>query len=517
MWLYSEIRTLGDIPRHFARTAPLSTALRNSAGSMTFAELDARSNRVANGLRALGIGSGDRVAFLSKNCLQYFELLFGCCKIGAVLLPLNWRLARPEMAAIIEDASPSLFIADREYEAVAQALPMPTERNGTVVVFDCTQPGIPALDAAGAIEGERDPGGTVDPWQTAILMYTSGTTGKAKGVQLSHQGYLYLRLCEHLEPSFSYTSSDSMITVMPLFHAMGIGLSLQALYNGAAVSVYPMPDPGELIRLIERDRPTLLPLIPTVIQMMLDHPSAATADFSSVRVVVYAGSPIGLHLLTRALAALKCDFIQFYGATETGAGVTFLRPDQHRLGDEAVLKSCGSPLPLIEIKIADPLGNEVADGEVGELLIRSPSLTTGYFNQPELTAAAFRDGWYRSGDGGYKDASGLLYLVDRIKDMIISGGENVYSTEVEQAVQSLSGVRMCAVVGLPDDKWGERIVVAIVRDPALPLTTEQVTAHCRERIAGYKVPKQVVFLPSLPMTASGKVMKQVLREQLREA
>jgi acyl-CoA synthetase (AMP-forming)/AMP-acid ligase II len=304
-----------------------------------------------------------------------------------------------------------------------------------------------------------------------------------------------------------------MLTVMPLFHAMGTGLSLQALYNGAAVAVYSMPDPGSLLKLIARDRPTILPLVPTVIQMLLDHPDAASADYSSVRIVVYAGSPIGSHTLERAIRAMKCDFMQFYGATETGAGVTFLRPQQHRLDDQSKLKSCGSVLPLIDIKVADSKGNEVPVGQVGEFLIRSPSITTGYFNQPETTAAAFRDGWYRSGDAGYQDAEGFLYIVDRVKDMIISGGENVYSTEVEQALQQLSGVQMCAVVGLPDDRWGERVVAAIVADPSAGLSSDAVIAHCRRLIAGYKVPKQIEFVQALPMTPTGKVKKRELRDQ----
>jgi acyl-CoA synthetase (AMP-forming)/AMP-acid ligase II len=514
MWLYSEIKSLGDIPRHYARTLSDKPALIDAAGPVSFAQLDARSNRIANAMLELGIGPGARVAFLGKNSIRYFDVLFGVNKVGAALAPLNWRLAVPEMAAIMEDASPAAIIVDREYEPVAEVVRQSSRRDCRKIVFDSLRPGTSELDELMNACEPIDPAIQVDPWQTAVLMYTSGTTGKPKGVQLSHQGYLYLRLCEHLDPSFKYAASDVMLTVMPLFHAMGTGLSLQALYNGAAVAVYSMPDPGELMKLIARDRPTILPLVPTVIQMLLDHPQAATADYSSVRIVVYAGSPIGSHLLGRAIRTMKCDFMQFYGATETGAGVTFLRPQQHRLDDEAKLKSCGSPLPLIEIRVADADGNELPDGQVGEFLIRSPSLTTGYFKQPEATAAAFRNGWYRSGDAGYRDAEGLLYIVDRVKDMIISGGENIYSTEVEQALQQLRGVQNCAVVGLPDEKWGERVVAAIVTDPSVGLSSEAVVAHCRSLIAGYKVPKQVEFVQSLPMTSTGKVKKRALRDQL---
>jgi acyl-CoA synthetase (AMP-forming)/AMP-acid ligase II len=280
--------------------------------------------------------------------------------------------------------------------------------------------------------------------------------------------------------------------------------------------VFPMPDPGQLLQLIASVRPTVVPMVPTVAQMLLDHPRAQDADFSSVRAIIYAGSGIGRHLLERALGKFSCDFIQFYGATETACGVTFLRPAEHQLDDPAALASCGSPLPLVEIRVVDAQGQDVPDGSVGEFWIRSPSLATGYYGQPELSAAAFKDGWYRSGDAGVRDARGLLTIVDRVKDMIISGGENVYSTEVEQALQKLPGVRQCAAVGLPDPKWGERVTAAIVADPAAGLSAEKVIAHCRELIAGYKVPKQVVFLDALPMTGSGKVQKAELRKLLAD-
>lgn len=514
MWLYSEIRSLGDIPRHHARRTPDRPALIDQAGAVSWSVLDQRSNRIANALLTLGVTPDARVAFLGKNTARYFELLFGVNKTGAALLPLNWRLAVPEMAAIIEDADPSVLIVDQEYAGIAATLAASSRESCKAIVLDTSNPARSELDALMDKASGSDPAITINPWQTAILMYTSGTTGKPKGVQLSHQGTLFLRLCEHLETSFRYAADDVMLTVMPLFHAMGTSLSLQALYNGVPVAVYGMPDPGQLLKLIARDRPTVLPLVPTVIQMLLDHPGAAKADFSSVRAIIYAGSGIAAHTLKRALNQIKCDFIQFYGATETACGITFLRPADHDVQNETRLKSCGSPLPLIEIKVADADGNEVAVGTVGEFLIRSPSLTTGYFRQPEVTAAAFKDGWYRSGDGGYRDADGYLYIVDRVKDMIVSGGENVYSTEVEQAIQKLKGVLMCAAVGLPDAKWGERVVAVIVKDPTVDLSPDQVIGHCRGLIAGYKVPKQVEFVQTLPMTPSGKVMKRTLRDTL---
>ncbi len=514
MWLHAEIRTLGDIVRHYAQVRPDAPALIDDQGARSFRELDLASNRIANSLLERGLQPGTRVALLGRNSVHFFALLFGTGKAGLALLPLNWRLAPPEIAAIMDDASPELLLVDHEFASVAQAMSRLRQMPCAQLEFDSVRDG-PALfgeltSAAVMADLERP----VDPWQTAVLMYTSGTTGEPKGVQLSHQGYLYLRLCEHLEPSFRYEPDDVMLTVMPLFHAMGTGLALQALYNGAAVAVYAMPDPAGLMKLIASTRPTIVPLVPTVIQMLLDHPEAATADYSSIRIVVYAGSSIGAHLLERAIREMKCEFMQFYGATETSTGVTLLRPSQHRLDQPHTLKSCGTPLPLIDIRVVDPAGVDLPDGEIGELIIRSPSLATGYFNQPATTAAAFIDGWYRSGDAGYRDAEGLLYIVDRVKDMIVTGGENVYSSEVEQAVLKVAGVRMCAVIGLPDDKWGERVVAAIVVEESATVSAGDIVLRCREFIAGYKVPKQVFFLDDLPMTSTGKISKRTLREQL---
>lgn len=514
MWLYREIRTLGDIPRHYARTTPHRPALVDSSGPTSFAELDHRSNRVANVLLASDITPGARVAFLAKNTTTYFEVLFGANKAGAALLPLNWRLTAREIEEILQDSTPEVLIADREYADLAVEVVRSTGLATRVIGFDSALRGAGELDTLMESAPADDPAVDVNPWQTAILMYTSGTTGKPKGAQLSHQGYLYLRLCEHLQHSFGYTDGDLMLTVMPLFHAMGVGLSLQALYNGVPVAVHSMPSPAELVELITRDRPTVIPLVPTVIQMLLDDPNTANADYSSVRLIIYAGASIGVELLRRALSEMTCEFMNFYGATETSAGVTFLLPQDHHLEDETSLKSCGRPLPLVEIKVADPDCNELPDGQVGEFLIRSPSLITGYFNQPETTAAAFRDGWYHSGDCGYRDSDGLFYIVDRLKDMIVTGGSNVYSTEVEQAVSSLDGVRTCAVVGLPDPVWGERVVAAVVPEPGTDMTEAQVIGRCRGLIAGYKVPKQVYFINALPLTASNKVLKRALREEL---
>lgn len=516
MWLFSEIKTLADTTRYWARKTPDAVALVDAVGKVTFAELDDRSNRIASFLVSTGIKPGDRVSFLGQNSNCYFDVLFGVLKAGAMLVPLNWRLTVPEMAAILNDAGPRLIFVDAPYADIAGQVLQAATSECTRIMFESAgnSKGAAATLPAGA--EPIDPMVKVDGESTALLLYTSGTTGKPKGVQLCHQGFFYSRLCEHLEPTMTYEPGDLVLTVMPLFHAMAHYFSLQALYNGAAALIYPMPDPAGLRNLIARERPTIVPLVPTAIHMLLNLPDSSEAEYGSVRLMVYAGSSIDPALLARAMRTFsKCKFMQFYGSTETGgAAVVFLRPEQHRLDDEARLKSCGTPFPLVEVKVVDDAGSEVPDGAVGEFLIRAPFLATGYFNQVDATASAFREGWYRSGDAGYRDKEGFLFIVDRVKDMIITGGENVYSMEVEQALSQLKGVQMCAVVGLPDAKWGERVVAAVISSPETKLTPDEILAHCRKLIAGYKVPKQVEFVQSLPMTPTGKVKKRELREHL---
>lgn len=514
MWLFAEIKTLGDIPRHYVRTQPNKAALIDGLGPVSFAALDERSNRIANGILAEGIQPKSHVGFVGKNSSRYFELVFGANKAACAISPLNWRNAAPELVAVIDDAGLKMVFVDKEFAPVIETVLARCQTKFKIVAFDSASTDS-EYDRWLAKQSAVDPQISVEPEQTALLIYTSGTTGKPKGVQITHQALGYMRLCEHLEPALQWQPDDVMMMVMPNFHLVGSGLSIQSLYNGSTLSILPALDPGQLLKVIARDRPTVCALVPTAIQMLLDHPDAKTTDFSCLRLVMYAGSPISSTLLRRALVEMKCRFMQFYGATESSGAITLLRPEQHDIDNEARLRSCGTPLPLIEVKIVDPDGNEVPLGEIGEVVVRAPCLANGYWNQPDTTASAFKNGWYKTGDAGRLDELGLLYLVDRVKDMIVTGGENVYSTEVEQALQKHPGIRQSAVIGLPDPKWGEKVVAVIIpADQASKPTQEEIIAHCREHIAGYKVPKSVIFIDAFPMTATGKVLKRAVRDQL---
>jgi acyl-CoA synthetase (AMP-forming)/AMP-acid ligase II len=515
MWRHAEIRNLAEIPSIYAQERPQHVALVDPAGKLSFSELEYSTAGFARVLHQAGVVPQSHVGFIGKNSALYFQVLFGALRAGCALLPLNWRLAVPELVSVMADAQLSLVVADRECMAMAQAAKELGGLGFELIEADSARSGDSQLDTRiAAVASVTDVGVPIDPHQTALLIYTSGTTGKPKGVCISHQALNYMRLCEHLEPALSWQDGDVMLMVMPNFHLVGTGLAVQSLYNGSTVSILPALDPGKLIELIERDRPTICALVPTAIQMMLDHPRAATADLSSLRLVMYAGSSINATLLKRALEQLNCKFMQFYGGTELAGQVTLLRPEQHRLDDEQKLKSCGTPMPLMELRVVDPAGEDLADGEIGELWVRTPTIFSHYWNQPEAGAASFSGGWYRTGDAAKRDEEGFFYIVDRIKDMIVSGGENVYSTEVEQALQRHPAVNMSAVIGVADDKWGERVVAAVVLLPDQQVSAADLIEHCRQHIAGYKVPKQIHFVSTLPVTPSGKVAKRVLRDDI---
>ncbi|HEU0198865.1 MAG TPA: long-chain-fatty-acid--CoA ligase [Burkholderiaceae bacterium] len=513
MWLHTDVKVLPDIVRYRARVMPEKPALIDGSRRLTFSQLDVNTNVVAHAVAREGAQPGAVVAFVGKNSIPFFEILFGASKAGCTVLPLNWRLAPAELVPIVNDALPALLFVDKEFEPLINKILETTEQRCKVVVFDSTAADS-GLAAWCADVPRSDPGLPADPHAIALLMYTSGTTGRSKGVQMTHQGLSYMRLCESLEPTMQWRDDDVLLMVMPNFHLLGTSLPIQSLYNGSTVAIMTIFEPGKLLDLIQRDKPTILVLAPTVIQMILDHPAAKGTDFSSVRLTMYAGSPINAQLLKRALVEMKCEFMQFYGATESLGAITILRPSQHDLVNEQKLKACGTPLPLIEIRVTDAQGREVPDGEIGEFHLRSPAMFVGYRNQPEATAAVLKDGWYHTGDAGFRDKDGLLYIVDRVKDMIVSGGENIYSSEVEQALAKHPAVAMTAVVGAPDARWGEKVVAVVVLRQGAKATAEELSQHCRELIAGYKVPKEIAFAEALPISPAGKILKRVLRDEL---
>ncbi|MGE0487087.1 MAG: long-chain-fatty-acid--CoA ligase [Gammaproteobacteria bacterium] len=510
MWVYKEIRTVGDYPRYHAAHTPGRLALSYDGHETTYGALDEETTRVASALRAAGVEAGQRVVFLGKNSDDFFVALFGTARAGACFCPLNWRLSKPELVNVLRDTAAAFAFVEPEFAELWAAIVADCGLALPVQVVDRDQ-GDADPFRAWLRAAEPAPLPEVALEAGAIQLYTSGTTGEPKGVVITHDNLNHMRLCEHFEEALEWHPEDRFLVALPNFHLLAIGLSLQSLYNGMAVLVDRQFEPGAALQSISRLKPTISAFAPAMIQMLLDHPGADEADFSSLRMVMYAGSPISLGLIKRAIAAMPCEFMQFYGATETSGAVTLLRPNEHDLGNEQKLRACGRPLPLIDLRIVDENGEDVADGEPGELWIRSPSLASGYWQKPAQTAAVFEQGWYHSGDIAIRDADGLYYIHDRLKDMIVSGGENIYSTEIESVLSTHPEVAAVAVIGVPDERWGEAVKACVVRKAGSAVGEEDLLAYCRDKLAGYKLPKSIDFHTAFPMTGSGKIAKKDLR------
>ena len=498
------ITTLADVVRVHGRDRPDAPAVIVGDHTITFGELDQRSNRVAQALAAAGVGFGDRVAFVERNGAEFFDVVFGLAKLGAVAVPVNWRLAAPEMRQIIDDAGATLVIVGADFaghlEAVEDGLAA-----GVVVIGEHDR--WPSFDSWVAGHPARDPGVVTGPDDLVFLMYTSGTTGAPKGVMLSNANYRCK--CAGVAGPWRMDADAVTLAVMPLFHMAGSGWALAGLWHGGAVVVLRDVDPAAILDSVARHGVTNLLLVPAVIARLLERDDPALPDFADLRIVVYGASPISDDVLLRGIDRFGSVFAQVYGMTETTGSVTQLDGADHVAH---LLRSCGKPYPWVQIRIVGPDGTDVAPGAVGEVWTRSAQNMLGYWNNPDATAATLRpDGWLRTGDAGYLD-DGYLYLHDRLKDMIVSGGENVYPAEVENVLMTQPGVADAAVIGVPDERWGEAVKAVIVASPGAELSAEDVIAYARTRLGGFKLPKSVDFVAALPRNPSGKLLKRELRE-----
>ena len=498
------ITTLADVVRVHGRDRPDAPAVIVGDHTITFGELDQRSNRVAQALAAAGVGFGDRVAFVERNGAEFFDVVFGLAKLGAVAVPVNWRLAAPEMRQIIDDAGATLVIVGADFaghlEAVEDGLAA-----GVVVIGEHDR--WPSFDSWVAGHPARDPGVVTGPDDLVFLMYTSGTTGAPKGVMLSNANYRCK--CAGVAGPWRMDADAVTLAVMPLFHMAGSGWALAGLWHGGAVVVLRDVDPAAILDSVARHGVTNLLLVPAVIARLLERDDPALPDFADLRIVVYGASPISDDVLLRGIDRFGSVFAQVYGMTETTGSVTQLDGADHVTH---LLRSCGKPYPWVQLRIVGPDGTDVAPGDVGEVWTRSAQNMLGYWNNPDATAATLRpDGWLRTGDAGYLD-DGYLYLHDRLKDMIVSGGENVYPAEVENVLMTQPGVADAAVIGVPDERWGEAVKAVIVASPGAELSAEDVIAYARTRLGGFKLPKSVDFVAALPRNPSGKLLKRELRE-----
>ncbi|MGE2719370.1 long-chain-fatty-acid--CoA ligase [Mycolicibacterium celeriflavum] len=500
---HPDIATVADIARVFGAERPDAVAFIAGERTTTFAEFDARSNQVAQALRAAGVGFGDRVALIEKNGIEFFEVACALSKLGAVVVPVNWRLAAPEMAHIIDDSGAKVVFVGEEFFGHVEAI---EDRLTATVIAIGVHPRWPAFDPWVADHPAEDPCVTTQPDDVAFLMYTSGTTGSPKGVMLTNDNYF----CKAtgIADKWRFDTDSVSLAVMPMFHMAGSGWALVGLCEGARTVVLRDVDPAAILEAVARHGITNILLVPVVIQRLLETPGVEATDFSALRAIVYGASPITDDVLVRALERFNCDLLQVYGQTETTGSITQL--DRH---DPELLRSCGKPFPWVEVRIVDDAGRDVPAGTVGELWTRSRQNMRGYWNNPAATAATITpDGWLKTGDAGYLDGEGYVYLHDRVKDMIVSGGENVYPTEVENVLMTHPDVADVAVIGVPDPTWGEAVKAIVVPAADASPGEADLIAYARDRLAGYKLPKSVSFADDLPRTPSGKILKRALRE-----
>jgi acyl-CoA synthetase (AMP-forming)/AMP-acid ligase II len=510
MFAFDAIHTVADIPRHQARTQPERTAQIFEGRETTYAALDRHVNRVAQGLLASGCPPQARIAYLGKNSDHYFEVLLGAIKARLVMVAVNWRLAVPEMTWILDDAGCELLFVGPEYKDCIEALRAACPRLREVFLMEGESSGALSYTRWRDDQATHDPSLPIALEDDVLQLYTSGTTGHPKGVQLTHANYLALFRCAENTGMMDAVPGESGLVAMPVFHVAGTNIGLLNLAQGATSVVLREVDPGLILELIPRYRINHVFVVPAVILFLLQHPRCRETDFSSVRRLSYGASPIAEPLLRQAQAVFDCPFIQLYGLTETCGAGTFLPPEAHA-PERAKLRSCGIPYPGIEIRVVDSAGNSVPAGEVGEIIVRSGVVMKGYWNRPDATTQAIIDDWFHTGDAGYFDEEGFLFIHDRLKDMIVSGGENIYPAEVENALFGHPAVADVAVVGVPDEKWGEGVKAFVVLKPGQTTTAEDIIEFARTCIAGYKIPRSVDFIAALPRNPSGKILRRELR------
>jgi fatty-acyl-CoA synthase len=482
-----------------ARRTPDRCALKYRGEDISYATFDQRIHRVAGWLLSRGIGADDVVAVLMKNSAAFLELAFATSHIGAVFLPINYRLSRDEVGYIVSNAGARILIADEELATVAAGAP-------TVLLDEAAQSSVTRLapDAAPAPMVHRTPGDLMR------LMYTSGTTDRPKGVMLTYEN-IYWKSADQTV-ALGLNADTRLLVVGPLYHVGALDLpGIAVLWHGGLLSVHRNFEPEQVLAAIEAEKLNAAWFAPVVTTAILTCPNRHRYDVSSFRWAIGGGEKTP-EMRIRAFSEFfkNARYIDAYGLTETCGGDTFMEAGR----EIEKIGSTGRATAHVEIEIRDDGGNRLPPGETGEICLRGPKLTRGYWKDAEKTAAAFFGDWFRSGDVGYLDNDGFLYLTDRKKDMIISGGENIASSEVERVIYELPQVREVAVVGVPDQRWGEKPVAVVVLAENAALELSELAAHCRARLAGFKVPKQLIIRDSLPRNPSGKVLKRVLRADL---
>jgi acyl-CoA synthetase (AMP-forming)/AMP-acid ligase II len=504
-----EIAGLADIVRIHGRRQPDVAALVQDGRTTTYAALDRAASRVANALIADGVRPQARVAHLDKSTDQFFELLFGVAKANAVMVSVNWRLAPPEVLHIVNDAEAEVLVVGEEYFPVIEKIRDELKTVRKIVTFG----GHAACESFTAWrdrQPDTDPHLPTRPTDTAVQFYTSGTTGLPKGAELINRNFSAMMPLWTRE--WLLAPGVPNLVCLPMFHIGGAGWGVAGLFAGATNHVTREFVPAQILETIQRERLQVMLLVPAMILFLVQAPQIRETDLSSLRLIVYGASPIPAELLRQAMKIFPCGFQQVYGLTETTGAITLLPAEDHDPGDAQKLLSCGYAQEGVELRIVGDDGKDLPAGKVGEIAVRSAQVMGGYWKLPEATARAVQGDWFFTGDAGYLDDKGYLYIYDRVKDMIVSGGENIYPAEVESALFGHPAVADVAVIGVPDERWGEAVKAVVVKKPDADVTPGELIDWARGRIAGYKLPKSVDFIDALPRNPTGKILKRELRK-----
>ncbi|MBI4774420.1 MAG: long-chain-fatty-acid--CoA ligase [Deltaproteobacteria bacterium] len=498
----------GDALRATARRLPGKTAFIFRDRRITYAAFEERVNRLANGLLGKGYSPGDHIAVLAYNCIEYFEILFALAKAGMTAVPVNFRLSESEIGYVIDQSDSRALIYEAAFRDKIRNRRAGFERiwQGDVVVFGgAGDPGDVDYEALLATSSPSDPEIPVDETTTWYIGYTSGTTGRPKGAMRSHRSNILLAA-----NTFYLGEDDIILLIMPIFHSNSIWFGTISVYWGATTVIYPSGgfNPREILDTVQREKVTFSSMVPTMYSLILQAPDKENFDTRSLKTLLCSSAPLMTTTKEQILEFFAhAQLYEGYGATESGA-VTLLGPrDQYRK-----VRSCGAARPFTRIKILDAAGNECAVGEVGELFAVSPGMFEGYYKQPEADAAAFRGEYLSVGDMATVDEEGYYYIVDRKHDMIISGGENIYPTEIDDVLSKHPKILQAAVIGVPDEKWGEAVKAVVVPKPGADVTEAEVIAYAKAHLAGYKCPKSVDFRDSLPTSPTGKILKREIRK-----
>ncbi|MEM6908409.1 MAG: long-chain-fatty-acid--CoA ligase [Pseudomonadota bacterium] len=498
--------TFDEILTFWASARADGAALDFDGRSTSYGELDRLTRQLIALFKARGIAAGDRIAWLGKNSDAMCLIYLAAARMGAVMVPIGWRLAPREIAYILTDTGAKLLVAADEFLDTAQAVAGDVPAKPEVIGAEAALSDAQGLEPADYTAPDAD--------APVLQLYTSGTTGNPKGVMLSNRNLLGLRNPGNkvgLAWNF-FEAGDSMLVAMPCSHIGGMGLVNIGIANGIRNRIQAEFTPAGVLEAIEAGA-THMFIVPAALQMVVQHPQAAETDFSHLRYLMYGAAPMPLELLKEAVRTMpNANFLQAYGMTETSGTISLLPPEDHTLEGNDRMRSAGKAVPGAEIEVRGAGNTELARGEIGEVCIRSPSNTAGYWKLPDATAKTIDpDGWLHTGDAGVMDEDGYVYIQDRIKDMIISGGENVYPAEVENAIFGHPAIAEVAVIGVPSERWGEEVKACCVAKPGAEIDPDDVIAYARERIAAFKAPKSVDVIPQMPRNPSGKILRRQLR------